>query len=100
MRAVGVQDIGDRQVEIALVERQPGEARRGDGDAVIALDAADDLLLLGPAERIVAIPDHLDRGVVRLRAGIGEEGLRHRRSEEHTSELQSLMRLSYAVFCL
>src|SRR3546814_4600336 len=25
---------------------------------------------------------------------------RHRRSEEHTSELQSLMRLSYAVFCL
>src|SRR3546814_1767266 len=27
---------------------------------------------------------------------IGEEG----RSEEHTSELQSLMRISYAVFCL
>src|SRR3546814_6433701 len=24
----------------------------------------------------------------------------HRRSEEHTSELQSLMRTSYAVFCL
>src|SRR3546814_9467875 len=24
----------------------------------------------------------------------------HARSEEHTSELQSLMRLSYAVFCL
>src|SRR3546814_4624462 len=27
-------------------------------------------------------------------------GLGHRRSEEHTSELQSLMRISYAVFCL
>src|SRR3546814_2959942 len=26
--------------------------------------------------------------------------LRHGRSEEHTSELQSLMRNSYAVFCL
>src|SRR3546814_6560514 len=26
--------------------------------------------------------------------------LRTRRSEEHTSELQSLMRISYAVFCL
>src|SRR3546814_3939670 len=26
--------------------------------------------------------------------------LRPRRSEEHTSELQSLMRISYAVFCL
>src|SRR3546814_1219067 len=27
-------------------------------------------------------------------------GLLRRRSEEHTSELQSLMRISYAVFCL
>src|SRR3546814_2052188 len=26
--------------------------------------------------------------------------LQHHRSEEHTSELQSLMRISYAVFCL
>src|SRR3546814_4209160 len=28
------------------------------------------------------------------------EGRVQRRSEEHTSELQSLMRISYAVFCL
>src|SRR3546814_8987060 len=27
-------------------------------------------------------------------------GKTHKRSEEHTSELQSLMRISYAVFCL
>src|SRR3546814_4340682 len=27
-------------------------------------------------------------------------GIWHWRSEEHTSELQSLMRISYAVFCL
>src|SRR3546814_1188263 len=27
-------------------------------------------------------------------------GATHRRSEEHTSELQSLMRKSYAVYCL
>src|SRR3546814_2605053 len=27
-------------------------------------------------------------------------GYAHLRSEEHTSELQSLMRISYAVFCL
>src|SRR3546814_10331553 len=33
-------------------------------------------------------------GVVRGRAAM------RRRSEEHTSELQSLMRISYAVFCL
>src|SRR3546814_5470033 len=29
-----------------------------------------------------------------------DHGMRHVRSEEHTSELQSLMRISYAVFCL
>src|SRR3546814_1271804 len=29
-----------------------------------------------------------------------EEGKPFPRSEEHTSELQSLMRISYAVFCL
>src|SRR3546814_9403348 len=32
-----------------------------------------------------------------LKAG---NGICERRSEEHTSELQSLMRISYAVFCL
>src|SRR3546814_5415638 len=30
----------------------------------------------------------------------GEENDPEARSEEHTSELQSLMRISYAVFCL
>src|SRR3546814_3156906 len=33
---------------------------------------------------------------IRVRIGPGDS----RRSEEHTSELQSLMRISYAVFCL
>src|SRR3546814_5342099 len=44
----------------------------------------------------------------RLREDITESLVRHEpykndvsvRSEEHTSELQSLMRISYAVFCL
>src|SRR3546814_7412824 len=31
---------------------------------------------------------------------IGAELVSEERSEEHTSELQSLMRISYAVFCL
>src|SRR3546814_9770408 len=36
-----------------------------------------------------------------LRCALGEYGvLFFRRSEEHTSELQSLMRISYAFFCL
>src|SRR3546814_5283928 len=34
-----------------------------------------------------------------LRSNIAAES-RAKRSEEHTSELQSLMRISYAVFCL
>src|SRR3546814_6243374 len=39
-------------------------------------------------------------GALRQR-GVGRpKSERHRRSEEHTSELQSLMRISYAVFCL
>src|SRR3546814_2678774 len=36
----------------------------------------------------------------RSRIGMKVRRARRRRSEEHTSELQSLMRISYAVFCL
>src|SRR3546814_2588612 len=36
----------------------------------------------------------------RLHGWTGGQGLSEMRSEEHTSELQSLMRISYAVFCL
>src|SRR3546814_10152135 len=36
-----------------------------------------------------------------LTTSMVEAGMLHKqRSEEHTSELQSLMRISYAVFCL
>src|SRR3546814_1683133 len=43
----------------------------------------------------------LDGGGERRRvADALHEGDREGRSEEHTSELQSLMRISYAVFCL
>src|SRR3546814_3546634 len=37
---------------------------------------------------------------VALALGIPGEAVMGLRSEEHTSELQSLMRISYAVFCL
>src|SRR3546814_10789024 len=36
----------------------------------------------------------------RVRANMSLPYTRRARSEEHTSELQSLMRISYAVFCL
>src|SRR3546814_8335704 len=38
--------------------------------------------------------------VLRTSAEIDNASSRMKRSEEHTSELQSLMRISYAVFCL
>src|SRR3546814_7697938 len=38
------------------------------------------------------------QALVALRVAL--QYLAHRRSEEHTSELQSLMRTSYAVFCM
>src|SRR3546814_3569758 len=46
--------------------------------------------------------NHAAVGSVNLTAGASRERAwaRWGRSEEHTSELQSLMRISYAVFCL
>src|SRR3546814_1913341 len=43
--------------------------------------------------------DHLAHRAAAAVAELDHRG-RARRSEEHTSELQSLMRISYAVFCL
>src|SRR3546814_4078822 len=56
------------------------------------------IVLLGlPAQRL---PDPGPAGRLRLGAVAAVCVLRTPRSEEHTSELQSLMRISYAVFCL
>src|SRR3546814_5088475 len=52
---------------------------------------------LGHHDRVLA-PDV--RGVVARAAADLVEAFVVVRSEEHTSELQSLMRISYAVFCL
>src|SRR3546814_1599731 len=41
------------------------------------------------------------QGIQRIASGfMGARDILAERSEEHTSELQSLMRISYAVFCL
>src|SRR3546814_1375698 len=46
-------------------------------------------------------PDDLsDEAAVALSAFLYDLAVACERSEEHTSELQSLMRISYAVFCL
>src|SRR3546814_9785508 len=44
--------------------------------------------------------DHGPEAMRQKRQGDGRRRTNQVRSEEHTSELQSLMRISYAVFCL
>src|SRR3546814_1098840 len=46
------------------------------------------------------LDDRLLKDIGLSRADVEAEASRRFRSEEHTSELQSLMRISYAVFCL
>src|SRR3546814_15794086 len=50
----------------------------------------------GPDDGLDAVAGCISSEPVRLKHGPAPP----RRSEEHTSELQSLMRISYAVFCL
>ena len=78
MRAFGVDDVFDRQIEIGVIGGQPGQAGGRQRHAVITAQPADDLLLFRPSERVVEIPHQLDRGIVRLRPRIGEKHLRHR----------------------
>src|SRR3546814_4276620 len=58
----------------------------------------------GERDRYVVPGHQAGRGPHDLRAGrrgrLADPGPDPPRSEEHTSELQSLMRISYAVFCL
>src|SRR3546814_1666349 len=74
---------GHHRAHVALVEG--GEHGRG----VLRL-------LQAPRDGL-AQPGHA-HALFALSAGGGRRGCG--RSEEHTSELQSLMRISYAVFCL
>src|SRR3546814_4582488 len=86
--------------------RSEAAGQRGRGQRGGAVDAAAGLV--GPQGEAFADDGEVVLGV--RRAGIGAPApLRDRaavagahdgRSEEHTSELQSLMRISYAVFCL
>src|SRR3546814_3367551 len=76
-------DAGDRDVE---------RYRQGEAAAIGGRQAAGRIHLdIIIADLLVLIAGHMDHG-------IAEAG--RIRSEEHTSELQSLMRISYSVFCL
>src|SRR3546814_4056654 len=75
-------EAGDGEVEAA-----PEEMNR----AGLALEAGAEPFEYG---------DDPGQSGVKAVGGIGPIFARRSRSEEHTSELQSLMRISYAVFCL
>src|SRR3546814_9692234 len=71
--------------------RRAGDPRRRDLAGPVAQALPDPAVLCHHPHRLL----HPDRDV--------DQSARRRhgeRSEEHTSELQSLMRISYAVFCL
>src|SRR3546814_3990945 len=59
------------------------------------------VILLGEGAAAAAKARLLDRaGAWIIRDEMADAAIAIVRSEEHTSELQSLMRISYAVFCL
>src|SRR3546814_7160283 len=75
--------------------------------ALLGMDEAEravEVVLVGRLDphHAVTVAAHGDRCFQRRDANLARrfrQGTAHR-SEEHTSELQSLMRISYAVFCL
>src|SRR3546814_5037307 len=83
------------------------QVRRALGDEAIILSTQDDddggvriTAALEPTETASA-PHSATAPATELEAADRvADVLDHHRSEEHTSELQSLMRISYAVFCL
>src|SRR3546814_1899988 len=86
------QEVGIGAVGVEHLLRQPLQ-RRSDG-------GSDDARRLGPGEGGADVHHRVRGGdVAELRRTV-DHGHLVVRSEEHTSELQSLMRISYAVFCL
>src|SRR3546814_8415385 len=74
--------------------RQPELRREGGGQELLRDRARRDRPGAGGDHRRAA------QVALELRPRAQRDRALHDRSEEHTSELQSLMRISYAVFCL
>src|SRR3546814_5610147 len=95
-------EIGEHEARVLEVEHDAGEclAILGEDDGLV-----ERLLRRGlRADRdcqplLRQLAHQIDEALAFLAEAIGDRHA-HVRSEEHTSELQSLMRISYAVFCL
>src|SRR3546814_8893794 len=88
------------------VQGRPSK-RQVDRRGRLRVEGLDGLQLAGlldrsaPARRCRAVLQCSPAGSIPTQPGSEQQtALLRRRSEEHTSELQSLMRTSYAVFCL
>src|SRR3546814_4990597 len=98
--AAGARDAGDRDRDVGVAVRQRARGHRPSGGERYLAEGFEDfaahfeLGLLG----VGRIGDKATREHVAASRNVGERGAD--RSEEHKSELQSLMRISYAVFCL
>src|SRR3546814_10273566 len=78
----------------------PRPSQRGHIPPVISNDRRS-LTVFPPFSNVTAPPPRTDGTLKEKACGEPTCGCPSReRSEEHTSELQSLMRISYAVFCL
>src|SRR3546814_9173285 len=84
--------VADGATGMVLVNPPPGVLQEYRRRQAAFLDERAELALLRDAPAVT-----LDGIHIGLHANIE---LPEERSEEHTSELQSLMRISYAVFCL
>src|SRR3546814_6739216 len=89
---------GAREVVMAALRAKQGvplERMMLSAEAQAAIAAFEEV-----RQRVAALNDHLQaaNAAIRLVKEQAAAGNRPARSEEHTSELQSLMRISYAVF--
>src|SRR3546814_5197417 len=89
--------LGLRSARLCLADLVRNAADRLD---MVADLVRDDIGLRGVARGAELAVEFAEEGGVEIDALIGGAVEGTHRSEEHTSELQSLMRISYAVFCL
>src|SRR3546814_10173494 len=91
---VGRADVHQRPFEIAGVPQDDS------GDEQVEAGCAIGLIFEPPVAQLAELVDEERAGECVAGLAVVESGLGASRSEEHTSELQSLRRKTYAGFCL